>query len=137
MYGMSDRVRQWFSLYLNNRKQQAKVNGNLSKKRRIRCGVPQGSILGPLLFIIYINDMTKYLNESKARLYADDTAIFMQSVSYIDLILGLKIEMEFIFEWLKANKLTLNLKTTTFMVFGSKHRLKGIENMDLKIMERQ
>ncbi len=125
MYGMSNQTREWFLSYLSDRKQQAKVNGKLSSERRIRCGVPQGSILGPLLFIIYINDMTKYLNECQARLYADDTALFMQSVSYIDLILGLKIEMEFVFEWLKANKLTLNLKKTKFMVFGSKNRLRN------------
>ena len=113
MYGMSENAKLWFLSYLSDRRQQAKVNGRLSDEKWITCGVPQGSILGPLLFIIYINDMTKYLNECKARLYADDTAIVMHSVSYIDLILGLKIEMEMVFEWLKANKLTLNLKKKT------------------------
>ena len=96
--------------YFGDRLLHAKVNGSFSKDRVVRCGVPQGSILGPLLFIVYINDLIEYLSESKAKLYADDMAVYLSSPSYIDLLLGLQIEMETVFDWLKkANKFTLNL----------------------------
>ena len=119
MYGI-DRDVMWFSSYLNNRMQRAKVNGSLSNEWKVQCGVPQGCILGLLLFIIYINDLTEFLAEARAKLYADNIAVYLSSPSYINLILGLQIEMETSFEWLKANKLTLNLNKTKFMMFGTR-----------------
>ncbi len=74
----------------------------------MNCGVPMGSIRGPLLFIIYINDLSVYLNECKVTLYAD-TALYAASSSYIDLMLSLRIDMSSISRWLKMNKLTLNV----------------------------
>ena len=88
-------------------------------------------ILGPLLFIIYINDLTKYLKDGSSRLYADNTAICMSSNCYVDLLLCLKIEMECIFQLLKANRLTLNLKKTKYMVFGTRQKLSGIDDIKL------
>ena len=87
----------------------------------MKCGVPQGSILGPLLFIIYINDLKGYLNECKVSLYADDTAMYAASSSYIDMILSLRIDMAVVSEWLKLNKLTLNVNKTKLMISCSKH----------------
>ena len=88
-----------------------------------RCGVPQGSILGPLLFVIDINDLAKYIIECKLNLYADDTTLYNASPSYVDLMLSLRLEMTTLIEWMLANKLTLNVKKTKLMIFGSKPKL--------------
>ena len=85
--------------------------------------------------MIYINDLTAYLNDCKAQLYVDDITIFMSSNSYIDLILGPKIEMELVLEWLKAYILTLNSKKTNVLVFGFKHKLRNNEYMVQQYLE--
>ena len=74
-YGITGTERNWFKSYLHNRKQSCSIDGKLSLPRMISSGVPQGSILGPLLFIIYINDLPYFLNYSKARMFADDINI--------------------------------------------------------------
>ena len=75
LFGISERFLGWFFSYLDNRQQKCYVDGKLSDSCTITCGVPQGSILGPLLFLIYINDFPTCLKYSKARMYADDTTI--------------------------------------------------------------
>ena len=88
----------WFRNYLNDRKQKVKVNGKYSEHRMVKCGMPQGSILGPLLFIIYINDLGKYLNECCINLYADDTALYTGANSHIELMLNLRLELSIVSE---------------------------------------
>ena len=68
----------WFSGYLHNRQQFVKINNSISNYKRITCGVPQGSIIEPLLFIPYINDLYKALNETHCILFDDDTNVFLK-----------------------------------------------------------
>ena len=96
-------------------------------------GVPQGSILGPLLFILYLNDLTDYINECKVSLYADDTAMYASSNSYIDLMLTLLLELAVVSEWLAANKLTLNITKTKYVIFGKNQLLANTPNYNLQI----
>lgn len=76
MYGIRGKILALFKSYLLNRKQVVKIKGTYSKFQHIKCGVPQGSILGPLLFILYINDIVYASNIVKCILFADDTSIF-------------------------------------------------------------
>ena len=75
-YGVHGATKLWFKDYLSNRSQYAAINGQLSDSKQIRTGVPQGSILGSLLFIIYVNDIPVCINSSEANMYADDTAFY-------------------------------------------------------------
>ncbi len=114
----------WFRNYLSGRTQLTKVNDVLSDTRIVSCGVPQGSILGPLMFIIYINDMDSVISDCSVSLYADDTVVYYAHQSYVDLMLALRDDIDSVTQWLNLNKLTLNTKKTKFMIFGTKTRLK-------------
>ena len=103
MYGMGASAVEWFDNYLSNRAQCAKVNNCIFSELVVTYGVPQGSILGPLLFIIYINDLVDCLTESRVNLYADDTAIICTGESYLDVILSLCIEMDNVVQWLRLS----------------------------------
>ena len=75
MYGISSSASNLFRSYLINRIQMCSINGELSNPRTVKCGIPQGSILGPLLFLIYINDLANCLEHSSTRMFADDTTL--------------------------------------------------------------
>ena len=93
----------WFQSYLGNRSQMCNVNGNLSLARTITCGVPQGSILGPLLFLMYINDLPNCLLNASSRMFADDTNISLTAKTLTELKLEINPELSNLYRWLKAN----------------------------------
>ncbi len=105
----------------------------MSNYAHVQCGVPQGSILGPLLFILYINDLNEYLTTCTTNLYADDTAIYYSGDSQIDIILALRLELDLVKEWLRANKLTLNIAKTKSMYFGLRQTLNKLNHITLSI----
>ena len=121
----------WFKSYLSNRQQFVTYNGVMSGEQRIKCGVPQGSILGPLLFLTYINDLSASCDHSQPFLFADDTNLFISGKNICQLQQNMESDLMNIAEWLKANKLSLNIKKTHFMVFGNKN--KTPTNMELHI----
>ena len=102
--------------YLTNRFQYTKVNDVKSDLKPVKMGVPQGSLLGPLLFLIYINDITKATNY-KIRLFADDSCISIEHNNPIILQNIVNTELEKINNWLEINKLFLNYKKTTYLIF--------------------
>ena len=93
----------------------------------VTCGVPQGSILGPLLFLIYVNDIPKSLNYGEARLFADDTNLTFSGCSLPSLQDKMTKDLKGIASWLSINKLTLNVLKTDFVVIGSRQRVASLE----------
>ena len=82
-YGIRGNVLSWFQSYLSGRTQYVTVNGHVSDLSSITCGVPQGSVLGPLLFLIYVNDLPKFSKVMQFYLFADDTSIYFDSDSLV------------------------------------------------------
>ena len=105
-YGVNGLEHDWFASYLNNRKQFCKVNGVSSSISDINCGVPQGSCLGPLLFLIYIDDLPFLLEKVHVSMYADDTTISHSSMSLADLLHDLNCDLSNLQDWLHGNKLS-------------------------------
>ena len=122
-FGADHNTLKWFQSYLGNRSQMCNVNGNLSTARTITCGVPQGSILGPLLFLMYINDLPNCLQNASSRMFADDTNISLTAKTLTELKLEINPELSNLNRWLKANKLSLNVAKTELMIIGSRQRL--------------
>lgn len=110
----------WFESYLTDRTQKCKVNDQLSNSTPVTCGVPQGSNLGPLLFLIYINDLPNCLNHSVPRMFADDTSISYAANSAEELQQIINTDLKSLNEWLTANRLSLNITKTEFMAIGSR-----------------
>ena len=128
-YGIRGRIFNWLKSYLDNRKQYVHYNGYDSDKKTITHGVPQGSILGPLLFILFINDFSIRSDLLFSILLADDTSVFLEGTNYDNVIDIVNNELERINIWLRANKLTINIKKTHYMMFlrtRLKHKLCNI-----------
>ena len=120
---------QWFRSYLEGRSQVTKVNGTMSQSAFVTCGVPQGSILGPLLFLIYINDLPFALQNYKINLYADDTAITVSEKDPNILAEKLNNAMKIISNWFNCNKLSLNHKKSKIMFFGTRPQLAKLSEV--------
>ena len=116
-YGVRGVANDWFSSYLSLRKQKVSLEGISSEYRDISCGVPQGSILGPLLFLLYINDMHKAVKHSLMHHFADDTNLLCSDKDPKQLRKKMNEDLKLIFEWLCANRLSLNVSKTEFIVF--------------------
>ena len=122
-YGIQGSTNQWFCSYFKNRTQTCLVNGNKLSKMFLRCGVPQGTVLWPLLFLLYINDLPYCLQHSQPRMYADDTSITFAGSDVDEINSCINLDLERIHVWFAANKLTLNMTKTEFLLIGSKQRL--------------
>ena len=114
--------------YLCNRKQSTTVNNRTSKYRNITCGVPQGSILGPLLFLIYVNDLSSVLRKCKYQLYADDTVIYHTCNDINDSKDKLESDLSRFTDWCDGNALTVNIKNSKYVLYGLKTQTRKILN---------
>ena len=120
IYGIRGVVLNWLKSYLSDRKQFVKFNDSDSDELTIQCGIPQGSILGPTLFILYINDLHNVSKILNFILFADDTYIFLSGSNLTDLCNIMSNELKKLDVWFRVNKLSLNVSKTNFMVFGNK-----------------
>ena len=119
VYGIRGPAFKLFESYLSFRKQYTVVNGVSSPLKSLSYGVPQGSVLGPILFLLYINDIVRSSSLLNFILFADDTSIFLQGDNLKNLEDIVNKELEHVGNWLKSNKLTLNVNKTQFMVSHS------------------
>jgi len=139
-YGIRGIVNDWFRSYLTDRKQFVSINGYNSTNKSVVCGVPQGSVLGPLLFLIYINDINNSIRFSSIHLFADDTNLLHINKSYTSLCKNINSDLKGIVHWLNANLICLNAKKTELIFFSSsrkKHNLKNNSKIQIKINNKR
>ena len=117
MYGVRGPAHRWLFSYLSNRQQYVEYNNDVSSYQNIVCGVPQGSILGPLLFIIYINDLASAAPNLFSLMFADDSNMFLQGKDLKHMQEIMNKDLYNVSIWLKVNKLSLNIDKTHFMLF--------------------
>jgi len=123
---------EWFKNYLNGRKQFVSYNSCESELKNISCGVPQGSILGPLLIILYVNDLINTSNILDFIMFADDTTILYSHENIANQTNLINNELEEVSNWFKANKLSVNVSKTNYMLIGTKH-MTAINITDVKL----
>ena len=133
-YGIRGLANEWFRSYLSNRKQYVSINGHESSLASVLYGVPQGSVLGPLLFLIYINDLNQAIKFCKVHHFADDTNLlhFNKSVAKLNKLVNL--DMKNLTVWLNANKISLNVDKTELVIF--KHQRKKLDT-EIKINRKR
>ena len=120
-YGVRGQVLDWFKSYLTDREQYTYINNTYSESIKTNIGVPQGSVLGPLLFLVYVNDIKLRINNTETRLFADDTNLF---IFHKDLQILQQLATSALSEltkWFSNNKLTINFTKTCFSVFSNKN----------------
>lgn len=125
----------WFADYLFSRTQQVLYQGSLSSPCYLSSGVPQGSIIGPLLFILYINDLPDAIKHSELLMYADDTVLYCSATTIDTIEKNLKDDFRTVTNWFKENELIINAKRgkTEIMIFGTNNKLKKLVSPPFKI----
>ena len=126
-YGFRGIINDWFGSYLTDRTQTTQTGSHISDKCTCTCGVPQGSVLGPLLFLLYVNDIHNCSSKLKFILFADDTNIAFADKNLKTLEVTVNNEIENLNDWLTSNKLTLNAKKSNYVIFRPNQ--KKIQNI--------
>ena len=133
-YGVRGIINDWFSTYLLDRIQTTQIGPGISNKDQMLTGVPQGSVLGPLLFLIYVNDIYKSSNKLTFYLFADDTNLLYADKNLKSLENIVNIELSKICNWLTANKLFLNIKKSYYVIFHP-YQKKPNYQVELKMLD--
>lgn len=134
IYGLSDDSLNWFSSYLLNRSQRVSVNNVLSQHKSILYGVPQGSILGPLMFLMFINDLPLYTNDVTTDMYADDTTLFDINVSKEVIQTNLQEALKNLDFWCKHNGMVLNSSKTKVMLVTTSQKRSKLNDETLSLL---
>ena len=129
-YGLRGIVSKWICSYLENRSQYVQFNGMKSGLQNVTCGVPQGSILGPKLLLLYINDICNVSNILDFILYADDTNVFYKHENIDMMCKIVSVELDKLSTWFALNKLALNISKTNFMIFSNHKSMEHSISID-------
>ncbi|KAI8486489.1 hypothetical protein Bbelb_357240 [Branchiostoma belcheri] len=132
-YGFNTLAVSWISSYLRDREQAVFINGDFSTYNKTKCGVPQGSCLGPLLFCLYTNDLATITEKANLVMYADDTTPFVAAPSVAEIKKVLQLELTRIWSWVETNRLVLNVGKTKSILIGSHHKLKQKPELNLSV----
>ncbi len=132
-YGIRGMALNWFHSYLKERKQFVKYNEVQSDQYEMMYGVPQGSVLGPLLFILYTNDTVDCLDKAKGIFFADDSTIYYTHSVLQTLYKCINDDLETLTDWYKANKLVLNITKTNYILFTPQTKNKDINTLQIKL----
>lgn len=127
-YGFGTTVMKWFSEYLDNRVQVTKYNNSMSTTECNYHGVPQGTVMGPNLFILYINDIVKQAKQCNIQLFADDTLLYYIGDNITDIVNIINLELCQITNWLTKNSLKVNIEKTKFMILKSRYNIADTRN---------
>uniref|UniRef100_A0A8C5QSP4 Reverse transcriptase domain-containing protein n=1 Tax=Leptobrachium leishanense TaxID=445787 RepID=A0A8C5QSP4_9ANUR len=133
---IGDRTLTWFQSYVSDRSQYVSISDSTSLPLPVTCGVPQGSILGPLLFTIFINDLPNVCKASTVHMYADDTVIYTSKPDLPQLEAVLQEQFTEVEKWIKHNKLFLNTDKTVTMLFGTAPKLHKLQTPHLCVGTR-
>ena len=136
-YGIRGLPLQWFKSYLQNRKQYVCYGNTKSELVSVTCGVPQGSVLGPLLFIMYVNDLPNVLKTCSVILFADDSSIYYTNDDIKLLYIAINEDLGRSVEWFKANKLSINANKTNYLLFQSRYNLLPKQNYKIHLGEEE
>ena len=126
-YGVRGTANEWLKSYLSDRLQYVNMNSIDSQKKSITYGVPQGSVLGPKLFIMYINDVCEILSRMSCVLFADDTSLCCSGTDLDQLLDTVQEELSVLKKWFDVNKLSLNISKTKFIIFGNRPIKSGVK----------
>ena len=119
-YGIRATIHDWFADYLSHRTQSTRYLNTLSPPLHIEYGVPQGSVLGPILFLLYINDITNIFTNFNTILFADDSTLYITGENPTELIHKANTDLQNFHKWCLSNRLTVNLNKTFYMLFTNK-----------------
>ena len=113
------------------------ANNSVSNELPVTCGVSQGSVFGPLFFLVYVNDLHCVLSNHNFKLYADDTVLYQAGVNAEIAGTNLQIALNKFCEWCKVNKLSINIKKTKLMVFESRSKVKKSKNVKIMVNNKK
>ena len=135
--GFSKSAIAWYKSYLENRTFLVNVENKFSNPGNLTCGVPQGSILGPLIFLLYVNDMSTSV-DCDLLLYADDSCLVFTGSNIKDIENNLNRNFESLCDWFVENKLSIHFgeDKTKSIVFGSNKRLKNLDELDISLTRK-
>lgn len=130
-YGFKSPAVDWIENYLSNRQQCVSFNGSLSNVKNLKCGLPQGSCLGPLLYAIFGNDLPKVLEKASVAMYADDTIIYGGNLNELNIVL--QEELATVSNWVEKNRLKLNTSKTKAIVVASIYALRANPTLTISL----